>query len=75
MIEYLEKVAPERNVRRFYRVSIAPTLLGEWALIREWGRIGSLRGQRMEEWFGGPAGAADALARLVAAKRRKGYEG
>lgn len=75
MIVYLEKVAPEQNMRRFYRVSIAPTLLGEWALIREWGRIGSLRGQRMEEWFGASAGAADALARLVAAKRRKGYEG
>lgn len=73
MIVYLEKVAPEQNMRRFYRVSIAPTLLGEWALIREWGRVGSPRGQRMEEWFGASACATDALARLVAAKRRKGY--
>ena len=25
---------------RFYRMLIAPTLFGEWALIREWGLIG-----------------------------------
>jgi predicted DNA-binding WGR domain protein len=32
---------PSRNVRRFYVVSLAPTLFGEWTLLREWGRIGS----------------------------------
>lgn len=75
MMAYLQKVDPERNMRRFYRATVAPTLFGEWALIREWGRIGSPQGQRMEEWFGVEAKALDAMTRLVAVKRRKGYAG
>lgn len=75
MMVYLEKVRAEGNTRRFYRASVAPTLFGDWVLIREWGRIGSPGGQRMEEWFGVQSSATAALARLVAAKRRKGYAG
>lgn len=75
MMIYLEKVCADHGVRRFYRASVAPTLFGEWVLIREWGRIGSPRGQRAEEWFAMQASAATALARLVAAKLRKGYAG
>lgn len=75
MMVYLERVGPDRNMRRFYRLTVTPSLFGEWALIREWGRIGSQHGQRMEEWFSVKASATDALARLAAAKRRKGYAG
>jgi predicted DNA-binding WGR domain protein len=75
MMVYLERISPDRNVRRFYRATVRPTLFGEWALIREWGRIGSPRGQRAERWFSGRAMASAALAQLVAAKRRKGYAG
>lgn len=75
MMIYLEKVCADHGMRRFYRASVAPTLFGEWALIREWGRIGSPRGQRTEQWFSGRAMASDALARLVAAKRKRGYAG
>ena len=32
---------PSRNIDRFYIVDITPTLFGEWALVREWGRRGS----------------------------------
>jgi predicted DNA-binding WGR domain protein len=32
---------PSRNVNRFYVVSLAPILFGEWTVLREWGRIGS----------------------------------
>ncbi|MEM1364057.1 MAG: WGR domain-containing protein, partial [Pseudomonadota bacterium] len=28
------------NKRRFYALSVQRTLFGEWALVREWGRIG-----------------------------------
>ena len=38
-------------MRRFYRVAIERTLFGEWALVREWGRIGNTGGQRLEAWF------------------------
>jgi predicted DNA-binding WGR domain protein len=36
----LEKRVPEQNQHRFYLLRLAPTLFGEWSLIREWGRIG-----------------------------------
>lgn len=72
---YLPKIDPDRNMHRFYRATVAPTLFGEWALIREWGRIGSPGGQRVEDWFGIESKARDALNCLVSAKRRKGYEG
>ena len=32
---------PVRNLYRDYRLSIEPTLFGEWSCVREWGRIGS----------------------------------
>jgi predicted DNA-binding WGR domain protein len=73
MMTYLQKVDPDQNMRRFYRATVAPTLFGEWALIREWGRIGSPRGQRMEEWFNVEAKALDAMRYLISTKQRKGY--
>ena len=38
---YLTRTDPTRNINRFYVVGITPTLFGEWALLREWGRRGS----------------------------------
>lgn len=73
MIVYLERIDPEKNACRFYRAAVRPTLFGDWVLIREWGRIGSPRGQRMEQWFGEQAQAIAACERLVAVKRRRGY--
>jgi hypothetical protein len=40
-LAYLEKVDPSRRMMRFYSIWIAPTLFGEWAMVREWGRVGS----------------------------------
>lgn len=62
-----------RNMHRFYHLRIEQTLFGGWALIREWGRIGNRRGQRLEEWFDEASPAETALQKLEAAKRRKGY--
>lgn len=36
----LTRTDPSQNVHRFYRMEIAPGLFGDWALVREWGRIG-----------------------------------
>lgn len=36
----LYRFKPEANMARFYAFTIQPTLFGEWALVREWGRIG-----------------------------------
>ncbi len=29
-------IYPKRNKRRFYRLSVKPTLVGEWSLVKEW---------------------------------------
>jgi predicted DNA-binding WGR domain protein len=38
---FLTRTDPTRNINRFYVVDITPTLFGEWAVLREWGRRGS----------------------------------
>jgi predicted DNA-binding WGR domain protein len=37
----LMRSKPSSNLHRFYTLHPAPTLFGEWALVAEWGRIGS----------------------------------
>ena len=46
----LERRESARNRRRFQTVTVPRTLLGWWALVREWGRIGQL-GTVRETWF------------------------
>jgi predicted DNA-binding WGR domain protein len=38
---FLTRTDPAKNLYRFYVVSVAPTLFGEWSVVREYGRIGS----------------------------------
>jgi predicted DNA-binding WGR domain protein len=38
---FLTRTDRTRNINRFYLVDVIPTLFGEWALVREWGRRGS----------------------------------
>jgi predicted DNA-binding WGR domain protein len=38
---FLTRTDPARKMNRFYVVNVAPNLFGEWAVLREWGRIGS----------------------------------
>jgi len=68
----LRRIDPTRNMRRFYVLSIQPTLFGGISLVRHWGRIGTF-GQSMVETFDDLAEADDALNRLERAKRRRGY--
>jgi len=65
---YLERKDPAKNMNRFYKVVVTETLFGEWALIREWGRIGS-PGTVREEWYL----AGQAAVRLRGQKQRRGY--
>lgn len=44
----LERRDPSRNMARFYVLAIEPTLFGDMALVREWGRIGSLGRRRLD---------------------------
>ena len=44
----LERRDATRNMARFYVLAIEPTLFGDTALIREWGRIGSAGRRRLD---------------------------
>ena len=68
----LTRSDPARNMHRFYALQLTATLFGEWALVAEWGRIGSA-GQVQERLFAAPELAAAALAQRQRAKMRRGY--
>ncbi|MGX9182008.1 WGR domain-containing protein [Mesorhizobium sp. BHbdii] len=70
---HLRRIDPAQNMRRFYSLSIQPTLFGGASLVRDWGRIGT-RGQIMVETFDHAAEATHALGRLEKTKRRRGYQ-
>jgi predicted DNA-binding WGR domain protein len=69
---HLHRVDPALNMRRFYSLTIQPTLFGGASVIRNWGRIGT-NGQAMTETFDEPDEAQRVLRRLETMKRRRGY--
>jgi predicted DNA-binding WGR domain protein len=69
---HLRRIDLARNMRRFYCLTVQPTLFGGASLIRDWGRIGT-RGQTIMETFNFPADAANALMRIERSKKRRGY--
>ena len=69
----LARIRPENNEWRFYRMEVWRDLFGRALLMRQWGRIGSEDRRRLDPHP--DAGAAiNALAALVQAKRRRGYQ-
>jgi predicted DNA-binding WGR domain protein len=69
---HLRRVDPDRNMARFYSLTIEPTLFGTASLVREWGRIGT-SGRRRVDLFEDEAGARYAYLRLAQQKTRRGY--
>jgi len=69
---YLEKRIPARNQKRFYTITVTPTLFGSWALVREWGRIGQ-PGTVRERWFETEGEAWEAGERWRTRKEKRGY--
>ena len=61
-----------RNVSRYYVLAIEPSLYGDAALVRAWGRIGSLGRQRLDLYATADA-AGEALELWLARKMRRGY--
>ncbi|MBB4232882.1 putative DNA-binding WGR domain protein [Rhizobium mongolense] len=57
---------------RFYALSIQPTLFGETAVVRSWGRIGT-SGREKTEVFSDELAAASHFLELARRKRAKGY--
>ena len=69
----LARICPEINEWRFYRMEVWPDLFGGALLMRQWGRIGS-EGHRRLDAHPDAGAAQNALAVLVQAKRRRGYQ-
>lgn len=68
----LKRIDPSLNMRRFYRMSVQPDLFGGVSLVREWGRIG-YRGQMLVEQHEDEGRAVNALMKLAATKKQRGY--
>ena len=72
-IARLEKRDPEKNMARSYRIWMTPTLFGHYAVVREWGRIGS-PGTVREEWFESEGEALQDGLDLCRRKEQRGYK-
>lgn len=69
---YVERIEPEKNMARFYALTVQPTLFGEVSLVRCWGRIGT-RGQRQVHVFNEEKRAIRLFLELILKKRKRGY--
>jgi predicted DNA-binding WGR domain protein len=69
---FLTHADASRNLHRFYVVQLAPTLFGEWTLLREWGRIGSPGTVRLMS-FERHKDAEQAARRVIKRRLNHGY--
>lgn len=69
---YLECRNPDIDKFRFYAIYITKTVFGDWAIIREWGRIGS-PGTIREDWFDNEHQAISKANSIVRNRVRRGY--
>jgi len=70
---YLERHDPDKNLHRFYQMIVTPGIFGDWALVREWGRVGS-PGTVRKDWFDTEEEALAAELELANAKVKRGYQ-
>ena len=70
----LERVDPALNMHRYYVLSVEPTLFGDVALRREWGRIGAPRGRARLDFYDGHREAGEALQAWLRRKAARGYD-
>ncbi len=68
----LHRIDATRNMARFYALSIEPSLFGDLALTRRWGRIGTF-GSQIIELHADRNAAMLALQRYESMKRKRGY--
>lgn len=68
----LERVDDAQNMARYYVLSVEPTLFGDPAMVREWGRIGT-SGRRRIDLFPERMDARVALSTWLRRKLKKGY--
>ena len=68
----MRRVDPDTNVARFYVLTLERDLFGEFTVTRQWGKVGTT-GRVLTEPFETELDAAEAMGRLAAVKRRRGY--
>jgi predicted DNA-binding WGR domain protein len=69
----LVRIRPAMNEWRYYRMEVWPDLFGRALLVRQWGRIGA-EGRRRLDPHPDAGAAINALADILRAKRRRGYQ-
>ncbi len=69
----LTRIDAATNMQRFYKIDVQPTLFGEHALVREWGRIGQ-PGTVGITLYASVNEAETARDRLRLFKERRGYK-
>lgn len=69
---YLTKTDPAQNMARFYILDVQPTLLGDWSLTKEWGRLGR-EGRQRNSSFSRRCDANVALTQELKRRLRRGY--
>ncbi len=69
---YSQRIDRTKNVARYYLLTIQPTLFGDAAVVRFWGRVGK-RGGEKREMFSTELEAAIHFLALARKKHRKGY--
>ncbi len=57
---------------RFYRLSLEPSLFGDYAVSRNWGRIGTL-GRTRVDLFGDEISALQHFLQMTKRKKSRGY--
>jgi predicted DNA-binding WGR domain protein len=67
-----ERIDVDRNMFRYYAMTIQPDLFGGADLVRQWGRIGA-PGRMVSENYRNESRAVDALVAMAQRKRRRGY--
>lgn len=70
---YCQRVDDTKNMARYYMISIQPTLFGEIAVVRHWGRIGRAGGEKIEVFETEQEATAHFLD-IARRKRARGYK-
>lgn len=68
----LERRDPSRNMARYYLLVMEPSLFGDTALLRRWGRLGK-RGPERRSLYESEQLAREALDEWLRRKTMKGY--
>ena len=69
---FLQRFDDQKNLARFYEVDVCRTLLGDWAVVYRWGRIGT-HGRTQQDWFSSAVEADEAHLERVKQKKKRGY--